>query len=210
MEKRGFKNFSFPAIKTLAIIAAVLSVGFLSACGKKSSGGNKVNVGGYGTCTNCAGWAGSTLVSSFKAQNAEGTILINNMELLANSTYTNQYPQNAGAGTAYYGQQQVMIQGAIHFTQLSTSYNGCQVPAGTYNVTTLQAGEYQNTFFTIPLARATGPADIEFTITGVSGTGQAAFLYQKDSGVQKSMTGTITVTKANGFVCSPDFYDVVN
>lgn len=215
MEKLNVNKLSFSRIKKVASYLVLASFFVLAACDDKGSSGKTVS-GYLNSCVNCGNWTGGYAISSFTAQSYNSSVVLRNMVLhgnqgtnIQNQGYYQNNNMNIVNSNYGYGTQQVAVSGNLQILTPSYSYNGCYVPAGSYTVSTIQAGSYSNTYFAVPLLRASGPTNLEMAISGAGANG-GAFLYDKNGTGIKSMYGTLQILKVNGRQCSSDFYATLN
>lgn len=210
MERLRNKKISFSKVSKMATYLIIASFLVLGACQDKGSG-KKTVTGYHNSCVNCGNWANSYTLGNFTAQSANGSVIMDNMILNGGRANVGQ---QVSPHTGYYnqynmGSEMVTMTGTMRFATRSYSHNGCMVPEGIYNVSTLEAGAYDSTYFTVPLLLAQGPVRLEMRVLG-AGANHGAFLYNKSNGPIKSMYGVLQVTKVNGMQCSSDFYTILN
>jgi hypothetical protein len=203
MERLNKKTLSFPRklIKTLAIFSMALT---LSSCSKSDSSGNLVTP--YGdNCANCAGSIPNpALMLTFRTTSLDGNISLENMQVFAQATNIGFLP-SGNHYKSYSGP--IAMRGTLVVKMAQYDYvpgtqqiaTACVLPAGTYSVQTVAVGQigYDGVDVLLPSLAVTG-GGIELRIEAPSPMG---FL---DGGT--SLWAKVSVVRANGVLCSPDFF----
>lgn len=182
------------------IIAAALAFSFV-ACGDNGDGGGGaiIPIGGVGACNGCGEVNQSPMVlTSFSAANVQQAVILQNvqvygsqMRLMSQST-----PMNTPYAS-YYGP--VAVTGQFVATQyLRDNMGRCQIPPGTYQITTGTAGTLGS-----PVGGNLELPDLILTPGYIRIQITQGIMY---SGGSKLM-GIIRIIGANGIQCAPDFVD---
>ena len=125
-------------LQVMSIMA--LTVSFV-ACNKKDdntnssyNGINPYGINGLNNCSNCQGLVGGSTLAQVQGASADGSVLMT-LNILGQGN--NGYNPYGNMVSTYSGQ--VGLQGAMNIQ--SQSYALCGAPAGSYNITTVQAGQ---------------------------------------------------------------------
>lgn len=214
-------------IKNTAAVLVGVVLMTLVACGDKGSSGNQ-NPTGWGNCANCQNINPGAPFFQAQSQDSYGVITLN--WNFSGQNFTQQ-PYQQPYGQPYqqpYGYQQPIYGGAYPggyntgFAPEIISYNGpvaasgqfivmqsmslgyCQLPGGTYNLTTLQAGQWNMGIIYNLRMQATGPANIALSMT----TGQVSAKTGQQLGYTWNeiprtgrIFGNLMVESVNGYPC---------
>ncbi len=211
------------ALKSIALFVGLVGLTLiLFSCGKAGDDNNANQHNVYPGCVNCGniGPNGQVIFQS------NSTDLNNQLSLSLSFTgamnqYPQQYPQQypgqyptqypgqyptqyPGYGspvTSYSGP--VYAQGQMQITQGLTSYYGCVIPAGTYTVQAVQAGQWQQAMVSNLVLQANGPISLMIHINQAqvsAGTNQPGQTWSEVQPVGR-LFGNISIQALNGMNC---------
>lgn len=141
------------------ILATLVSTAFLACPKKGDSNQAPLGYNGYQNCTNCGGMINGQelLITDSTEFNNMFTLQLGFSGVQNNNGYNNGYT---------YGYNLSQYQGAIAasrgmMTIMQGLYQGnCLIPAGSYSIGTLTAGQYQNGIIQGLVLIANGPANL--------------------------------------------------
>lgn len=136
-------------------MVTVATVGTLVACSKKNNdGGAGQVVTPFGACSTCAGWTQGSLVNA-PAQGSGSFPVTFSFNLIGDQNMINQTAMS-GLNPAKNYQGPVFMNGSM-VVSANTFSGYCSIPAGTYQLNTLQVGQMSMGVFVIPQFEAIGP-----------------------------------------------------
>jgi hypothetical protein len=195
METLNKKTLSFP-LKNIARAVGALTVMFLlAAC---PGNGNKVAAVNVFGCQDCAAIVSPVILSVVSSASPDQTIQFMNMNLYAEGSLV--VPNASGNNYNNY-RGPIALQGQMIVTRESIDpYSGCVIFPGTYDLTTYSAGsmEYASSGIRMPLM-ITNTGGIEIRIDN-------GYLHQNGS----RLYAQVSVTRVNGYACSPGFTNTCN
>ena len=186
--------------KFITLTALTISALALTACPKK---GNDSNLTGqvFQNCYNCNGIAqGNEFFRSISQDYTRSLSL--NLSFFGSAVQNQNYYYNTNSPViSYYGP--VGVSGQMNI-QFPVNLGYCAIPAGSYSVYTLSAGQWSNSIISQLVMQATGAANIimRFTSAQVSAKqyGQQGYTWNE---VQQSgrLFGDLYVESVNGYPC---------
>lgn len=201
MERLNWKTFSSHKKEFFGrmLIAAVLAFSFVACSDDGGGGGVIIPIGGVGACNGCEEVNQSPMVlTSFSAANVQQAVVLQNVQLYGSQMrlMSQSTPMNTPYAS-YYGP--VAATGQFVATQfLRDNMGRCQIPPGTYQITTGTAGRLGS-----PVGGNLELPDLVLTPGYIRIQITQGIMY---SGGSKLM-GIIRIISANGVQCAPDFVD---
>ena len=188
--------------KFITLTALTLTALALTACPKNGNNGNAALVGPvFQNCVNC-----NTINQGYEffrsvSQDYTRSLSLNLSFFGSNVQNQNYYYNTSSPVISYYGP--VGVSGQM-YVQFPVSLGYCAIPAGTYSVYTLSAGQWSSSIVSQLVMQASGAANIimRFTSAQVSAKqhGQQGYTWNE---VQQSgrLFGDLYVESVNGYPC---------
>lgn len=187
------------AALTFSIVVLTAIAGSLIGC-KQPANTNQQVLPVYQNCLNCSGLVGGQEFFRAEAKDYSNQLRAQLSFVGAQvfSSFTNYY---ASPVVTYTGP--VAVQGALQI-DLGLNSMGCIIPAGTYNVTTLQAGQWMRSAMAGVRLQALGPAQIVLSISraqvAAKQYNQMGYLWSEIP-QQGRLFGNLVIESVNGYQC---------
>ncbi len=178
------------------LLSLIFAFGML-ACNKKNDdpaplAPSPVNpIGTYnGVCGSC-NFSQYVLINAPSQAPMKSAILTFQWQVIGDANIAQQasFSGATSVAKAYYGP--VMVTGTISVSS-QTMAGFCVIPAGTYNIQTVQAGQMQNAIIYAPELIASGPIQFRFSIPGAVG------IDSDGNGIIDRIGGPLQVLNVNG------------
>lgn len=218
MERLNQGPLSFSAWFTthfFKVLGFASSLTVLIACNNNNSRANYVPppVINGAACPACTMPVNPAPLTIFESQSVDGNIVLTNMQLMIPAGGV-VAPNATGNNYKWY-QGPIVVQGTLVVKQAQADIHtgtkqpitGCVLPAGTYSLQTQIPGQldYQAEVFSVPSLIANGGI-IELKISVPYSEGIIG-LYEAD---KTRLNAVVSVVRANGIACSPQFFGTFN
>lgn len=190
-----------------------LATAFIIACGgnKSSNNNNQIPVNPYGygyNGYNCPGCSSGSEIYRGESQSLDGSARLSigfYATQTVNSAYANPYSYQYGLNPVSY-MGPVMAQGQIT-VNFNYGFNGyCNLPAGSYTVSTLNPGQWSSAVFTQIRVQLLGPVSATAVLSGTVGAKSAQYYGATWAEMPRPYTGSIyggqlLIDSMNGAQC---------
>ncbi len=137
----------------------ITTMAMLAGCPDNKGSDNSNHHLAYNACVNC-GFGSSTFSQNVAAQIPQGTLTLN---LIGDANQMNQW-SSYQMNPLFLYQGVLAVGGTLHLTQ-ALQLGMCQLPVGSYNIQTLQAGYYNMGTFEVHGVELIGPVRALVTLT---------------------------------------------
>jgi len=171
------QNLKLTMKKSMQFIASSAIIFGLVACDKSKNSDPQPVTNVYQNCLNCYGIQGQNFFRSISTSQNQNIIL--NLNFFGQNNFQPYYSYTGSPVVSYFGP--VAVQGTMRvnvMANINGAGSGCLIPAGDYNLQTIQAGQWSAALFNQVRLLATGPTTLYLKIS----TGQVTAKRYNDMG----------------------------